>query len=49
MDKCEVYPIKALSMVTLIMVTLLTMSSFDSGGAVAGPLRHLPIVVASLN
>jgi hypothetical protein len=49
MDKWEVYPIKALSMAPLIMVTLPIVSSFSSGGAVAGPRCPPPLVVASLD
>jgi hypothetical protein len=43
------YPIKALSMAQLAMVTLLTVSSFSYGGVMAGPQRPPSLVVASFN
>jgi hypothetical protein len=46
MDKWEDYPIKALSIAPLIMVTLPTVSSFSSGCVVVGPRRSPPLVVA---
>jgi hypothetical protein len=49
MDKWEDYPIKVLDMLPLIMVTLPIVSSFSSGGVVAGPRRPPPLVVASLD
>jgi hypothetical protein len=49
MDKWEDCPIKVLGIAPLIMVTLRTVSSFSSGGVMAGPRRPPPLVVASFN
>jgi hypothetical protein len=49
MDRREDYPIKALSMASLIMVTLPTVSCFFSRDVVAGPLHPPPLMVASLD